>query len=232
MKTHVRVLVEHADAGTGSTRGPLDEWRGLSPAGHTQARELAARLGEWPLRVALSSPSLRCRQTVVPLARHLGVDVEPCRWLAADADPARVVRLLADDETRDAVLCLDPATLGAVIAGLDYPGLCCVARLPPWDGIAAWLMHELPGRNVPAVDDLGLALEAQRGQRRGVQSQEPAVRRGQTDPPRGRDPQRVPVSDQGHVAVDQQGPDPGEHPVEPLTDLGGGLAVGASICPQ
>src|SRR5215211_81668 len=99
-----RVLVRHADAGLRSEWLGSDEWRGLTALGHEQARAVAGVLGGLQIRRLLSSPSLRCRQTVVPLARVQGLDAEPCPALGAQVGPEAVLALLADPATESSVL--------------------------------------------------------------------------------------------------------------------------------
>lgn len=48
----------------------------LDDAGGDQARALVARLARTPIARIVSSPLERCRQTVAPLARSLGLDVQ------------------------------------------------------------------------------------------------------------------------------------------------------------
>ena len=66
----------------------------------------------------LSSPSLRCRQTVVPLALSLGVEVEVCPELAHGAGPDRLRSLLLDEATEGAVFCSHREVLGRLFAEL------------------------------------------------------------------------------------------------------------------
>ena len=98
----LRLLLRHADAGIRGESKGADEWRALSPLGWVQAEEVAARVGDLPILCIMSSPSLRCRQTVVPLARRLALDIEPCSELAVDADPGQLVRFLRDPQTEAA----------------------------------------------------------------------------------------------------------------------------------
>lgn len=97
----VRVLlVRHADAGHRSDFDGPDIARPLVDRGVRQAHRLVPLLtGFGPTRV-LSAPALRCVQTVEPLARALGLDVEKAPMFGEDefaADPqAAAERLLSD----------------------------------------------------------------------------------------------------------------------------------------
>jgi phosphohistidine phosphatase SixA len=137
----LRLLLRHADAGARADWRGSDDWRGLSPLGWEQAEEVAARLGGLPLLRVLSSPSLRCRQTVVPLARGLGLDVEPERELEVTADPDRILRLLRDPETASAVLCTHRETLEALFRHLALAHTVVPADGPPMETAAAWLLQ-------------------------------------------------------------------------------------------
>src|SRR5215207_5524854 len=89
-----RVLVRHAHAGLRSEWRGSDEWRGLTDLGHAQARSVAGMLRELPTLHVLSSPSLRCRQTVVPLALAQNLDVEPCWALGSHGEVEAVLGML------------------------------------------------------------------------------------------------------------------------------------------
>jgi 2,3-bisphosphoglycerate-dependent phosphoglycerate mutase len=79
------LLVRHAEpahferaTGTAQRDGAGSEWndRPLSPAGIRAARELAVTLVTERPTAIYSSPYLRARQTVEPLAQHLGIAIE------------------------------------------------------------------------------------------------------------------------------------------------------------
>ena len=101
----LRILLRHADAGLRAESLEPDAWRGLSPLGWEQANDVVERLRDLNVVRVFASPALRCRQTVVPLARFLSVDVEPRAELAVDADPYRLMQFLRSAETESAVLC-------------------------------------------------------------------------------------------------------------------------------
>lgn len=141
----VRVLLRHADAGVRTQWPGHDGWRGLSPRGREQAEEVAVRLGSMPLVRVLSSPSLRCRQTVVPLARGLMLDVEPVSELAVDADSDRLLSVLRDPDTASAVLCTHRETLEALFKDLAPTRTVVPAVDPPMEMAAAWLLRGVVG---------------------------------------------------------------------------------------
>jgi phosphohistidine phosphatase SixA len=113
-----RVLLRRADAQPRAEWLGVEEWRGLSPAGRAQADTLVAGLADLRIRRVLSSPSLRCRQTVVPLARSLDIDVEVCPELSLRAPLERLQALLEDDATEGAVFCTHREVLGRLFAEL------------------------------------------------------------------------------------------------------------------
>jgi broad specificity phosphatase PhoE len=86
------LVVRHADAGdTRSWTGP-DRLRPLSPTGRRQAEGLLIRLEDYPIDRVLSGPTLRCQQTVQPLARDRFLAVEPLAVLGVDAGPTSCER--------------------------------------------------------------------------------------------------------------------------------------------
>ena len=72
----MNVLVRHASAGD-RDRWAGDDWhRPLDKKGRRQAEEIAATFGAEDIRRVVSSPYVRCVQTVEPLAAALGLEVE------------------------------------------------------------------------------------------------------------------------------------------------------------
>ncbi|MEZ5409759.1 MAG: histidine phosphatase family protein [Acidimicrobiales bacterium] len=68
-------LIRHAHAGD-RTAGSRDKFRPLTPKGHRRAEELATMLEGQGVARVLSSPATRCWQTVAPVAKALGLEVE------------------------------------------------------------------------------------------------------------------------------------------------------------
>ena len=111
-------LVRHAKAGSrGRWEGP-DEARPLSEAGWAQARKLVERFADVPVSHLLSSPYLRCRQTLEPLAQDADVVVEVAPPLA-EAGRFEAVLALLDTLPEHAVLCshgdVIPDTIDALV---------------------------------------------------------------------------------------------------------------------
>ena len=76
------LLVRHAKAGDRDKWKAPDDLRPLTPKGEVQAESLVATLAAFDVTRILSSPYLRCTQTVAPLAAARGLAVEPCDDLA------------------------------------------------------------------------------------------------------------------------------------------------------
>lgn len=98
------ILLRHAKA------GDRDEWTGddtlrpLSKPGRRQADALVETLKAFRVSRIVSSPYLRCVETVEPLAAARGVRVEPSAVLAEGAGARDAVILIRELED-DAVLC-------------------------------------------------------------------------------------------------------------------------------
>jgi 8-oxo-dGTP diphosphatase len=76
LSTGTLFLVRHAAAGNRSEWAGEDRMRPLSGRGEKQALGLATSLSQAPIERILTSPFVRCRQTVEPLADKLGLEVE------------------------------------------------------------------------------------------------------------------------------------------------------------
>ncbi len=108
-------LVRHAKAGSRERWTAPDRDRPLSSAGTTQAAALATLLAP-RTRSIMSSPYLRCVQTVAPLAAAVGLGVEDEDRLAEGADPDWAIAQLA--ATPGAVLCTHGDVMAAIVISL------------------------------------------------------------------------------------------------------------------
>lgn len=108
-------LVRHAKAGSRSSWEGPDEDRPLSKNGRRQTKQLTASLAQSPVSRVLTSPYVRCIQTVEPLATALGIPVEPCDSLAEGTPCADAVDLLEKYSGEDAVLCSHGDVIGDLL---------------------------------------------------------------------------------------------------------------------
>jgi 8-oxo-dGTP diphosphatase len=116
-------LVRHAKAGSRRAWAGDDELRPLSKRGRTQARALAKRLvGENVGRI-VSSPYVRCVETVTPLGEKIGVEVERSDALAEGATLADSLRLVEKCADAHAVLCTHGDVLGNLLMHYSHPGV-------------------------------------------------------------------------------------------------------------
>ena len=115
-------LVRHADAGKRNPYSPTDHLRELSEDGWRQARRVADRLADAGVTRVISSPSLRCRQTVQPLAERLGLPVESHAALAEGAYGRAALDLMRQLAGTDAVLCSHGDVIPETIRLLEITG--------------------------------------------------------------------------------------------------------------
>jgi 8-oxo-dGTP diphosphatase len=109
-------VVRHASAGNREAWSEDDRVRPLDARGREQARRLPELLASLPIRRIVSSPYLRCVQTVEPLAAALGIRIELADELAEGAEAAGV-EFLRSLLTEDAVACVHGSMRGAL--GID-----------------------------------------------------------------------------------------------------------------
>lgn len=141
------LVVRHADAGDRSAwKGP-DELRPLSPGGHLQAEGLVLRLEDYPVERILCSPTLRCHQTVQPLARDRLLRIEPVPALGVGASPAQLLALFWDLELRNSVLCTHGEGIGLLLTRLISDALLVEEPLD-WPKGSTWLLERIDRRQV------------------------------------------------------------------------------------
>ena len=84
-------LVRHAKAVARERWEGADEERPLTPRGERQAEAICSAIAEREtagLAHILSSPAVRCRDTLLPLAKLVDLSLEEADWLLEGADPA------------------------------------------------------------------------------------------------------------------------------------------------
>src|SRR5918996_722845 len=116
-------LVRHAKAGSRTEWKEPDHLRPLNAGGMQQAERFVAVLHGSPVERILSSPHVRCVETLQPLASERGLTVEESEDLAEGAGPARALALLSDVSGKPTVLCSHGDVIQGVLQHLSAEGL-------------------------------------------------------------------------------------------------------------
>jgi 8-oxo-dGTP diphosphatase len=125
-------LVRHAVAVGRSDWDADDLVRPLTKKGHRQAQGIVDLIAGASAGVGriVSSPALRCVETVAPLAAKVGLAVEHAAELAEGADldgAVALLRRLAADVVGDAVACAHGDLIPEIVRRLGHEGMA-------WDG--------------------------------------------------------------------------------------------------
>jgi broad specificity phosphatase PhoE len=108
-------LVRHAKAGSRKAWSGDDALRPLSKAGRTQARAVAKSLADAGITRIVSSPFVRCRETIEPLAQRLGIEVTLSDALAEGASLTDALRLVEKLSDENVVLCSHGDVIGELL---------------------------------------------------------------------------------------------------------------------
>jgi phosphohistidine phosphatase SixA len=142
------LLIRHAKAGDRDRWLGDDRQRPLTKAGRRQALALAEQLAPYAPGRVVSSPALRCTQTVEPLAAARGLPVETAEALAEGASLAAALALF-DRLDGDAALCSHGDVIGELLEYLVASGVLR-PPLPPTAKGGAWLLRREGGAFVGA----------------------------------------------------------------------------------
>ena len=138
------LFVRHAEAGERDRWEGPDERRPLSPEGETQAGGLVRLLDQFRIARVLSSPYLRCTQTVAPVAMSRRLDVEATDDLAEGAGRAGLVLVRSVLEASgDILLCTHGDVMEEVLDGLG------VRRSEETEKGATWVLEPGSARYLP-----------------------------------------------------------------------------------
>jgi broad specificity phosphatase PhoE len=144
------LLIRHADAGNRKDWDGDDRLRPLSPKGERQARALVRRLQKWAPDRILSSPFVRCIQTVQPLADELGLKVTQCDELAEGMGPEALalVRSLANEPV---ALCSHGDVIPEVLVSLADEDRLDLGPAPRQAKGSAWILETKKGKFTKAT---------------------------------------------------------------------------------
>ena len=146
-------LVRHADAGNRAAWQADERLRPLTQKGLQQAVDLAERLRSYHPRRLLSSPHVRCVQTLEPLAAAVGVAVEETIDLAEGNTqrPADLFRALLDTESGGLVLCSHGDVVATLLSLLSDEYEISLGPAPPAKKGSIWHISVDAGRPVVAT---------------------------------------------------------------------------------
>lgn len=136
-------FVRHAKAGHRDDSAPDDSLRPLTKAGWEQSEALAKRLSKRGATALVSSPFVRCVQTLEPLARLLSSEVRADERLAEGMSFGGALELL--EELPDgAVLCSHGDVIPETIDALVRRG-CAITGVPDWRKATTWVLRREGG---------------------------------------------------------------------------------------
>jgi phosphohistidine phosphatase SixA len=138
----VLYLVRHAKAGSRREWRGDDRLRPLSSKGRTQSDLLAARLAALATGELVSSPYLRCIETLQPLAARIDGAVRADERLAEDTGFEGALAVLG--ELPDgSVLCSHGDVIPETIGALQRRG-CRIVTDPDWRKASVWVITRDP----------------------------------------------------------------------------------------
>ena len=118
-------VVRHAEAGDRFAWEGDDFLRPLDEHGQAQAEAIGVELATKPVRRILSSPAVRCVDTVAPLGRRLGLPVQAADELAEGHYATEAFSLVCSlaSEDGDSVLCSHGDVIPGVLWMLERYGV-------------------------------------------------------------------------------------------------------------
>jgi phosphohistidine phosphatase SixA len=135
------LLVRHTHAGDRSAWDGDDRRRPVSDRGALQAEALVDLLATYPVERVLTSPYIRCVQSVAPLAAARGLEVEEEDLLAEGAPLDLVQALLRRCEAEGVVLCSHGDVIGAVVSDLAHRGVDLGPAGARWEKASTWVLE-------------------------------------------------------------------------------------------
>lgn len=143
-------LTRHAHAGKRSAWEGDDSQRPLSARGVDQAQDLAVFLdGEAPRRL-ISSPYIRCMQTLEPLGSRIELDVEPEPAFAEGASLDQALSALLELDEVNGVACSHGDLIPPLLRALRALGMETDGPLLDQKG-SLWIIETIGGRPTSAT---------------------------------------------------------------------------------
>ena len=135
------LFVRHAVALDRHSWDDDDEQRPLRKRGRRQAEALVTTLGDHPVERVLSSPSVRCVETVIPLAAARGLAVEEHQDLA-EGSTYEAVALVRSLLGHDVVLCSHGDVIPRVLEHFVVHDGLDLGHDPRWAKASVWVLED------------------------------------------------------------------------------------------
>ena len=131
-------LVRHAKAGSRHNFAGDDRLRPLSENGRLQAQALAKPLAAGGVHTLISSPYLRCIETLQPTAKLIGAAVATDDRLAEGRSAIALIELM-EAQPEGTALCSHGDVIPEAIAALQRRG-CEITSAPDWRKASVWVL--------------------------------------------------------------------------------------------
>jgi phosphohistidine phosphatase SixA len=143
------LLIRHAHAGSRRDSTGPDEARRLSSRGIKQAESLVESLQAYAPQRILSSPAVRCRETVGPLAEafHVKVEEEPVLAEGSGLAALSLVRRLANEKI---ALCTHGDVIPEILVAIADEDHVDLGPRPRQAKGSVWVLEAEDGRFVKA----------------------------------------------------------------------------------
>jgi 8-oxo-dGTP diphosphatase len=142
-------LLRHARAGRRSAWKGDDKLRPLSKVGRRQAAALVAMLADADVEQIVSSPYVRCMQSVAPLAKERGLEVDVADELAEGSSLEDALRLFDKVSGHPTVLCTHGDVVEALLKHFKASGVK-VGKIRMEKG-SVWALETRNGRVTKAT---------------------------------------------------------------------------------
>ena len=132
-------IVRHAKAGKRSEWDGPDELRPLSDKGWEQAQAIADKLVELKPSALISSPAVRCMQTLEPLSKATKIEIFADKRLFEHGDVAKMLELF-EDAKDSTVISSHGDMIPEAIKMLQQRGMQ-IASKPDWRKASVWVIE-------------------------------------------------------------------------------------------
>ncbi len=132
-------IVRHAKAGKRSEWDGPDELRPLSDKGWEQSQAIAEKLIELKPSALISSPAVRCMQTLEPLGKATKIEIFADKRLFEHGDVAKMIELL-EDAKDSTVISSHGDMIPEAIKLLQRRGME-IGSKPDWRKASIWVVE-------------------------------------------------------------------------------------------